>query len=141
VLLRSGKSHFEAEERALDIAALYQEDCSPFPYEGCRWLRHQFADANLEILIPDLDLWLFDIFAFASGGKRLSRFTAEQILAARGVMSLSFFDKHPEYAWIERHITESNTPDLFDRMTLYNRLRLELVGLFEFLLRETLGDP
>jgi hypothetical protein len=36
VLLNSGQSHFEAEERALNIAALYQADCSPFPYEGCR---------------------------------------------------------------------------------------------------------
>ena len=135
MLLKSGESHFEAEERALQIAALYQEYCSPFPYEGCGWLRHEFADANLENLIPDLDLWLVDVSGFASRGKSLLRLTAEQVSAALGMMSLGFFDEHPEYAWLGRHINELDTPDLFDRLTLAERMRVELSGLFDFMLR------
>ena len=134
VLLNSGESHFDAEQRALNIAALYQEDCSPFPYEGCRWLRREFDDANLEDLIPHLDLWLGDVCGFASHGKQLLRLTDEKLSAARGLMSLSFFGKHPEYGWLERHINEANTPDLFDCLTLAERMRIELVGLFDLML-------
>jgi hypothetical protein len=142
VLLRSGESHFEAEQLALNIIALYQSDCSPFPYEGCGCLRRQFADANLENLIPHLDLWLGDVSGFASRGKSLLRLTPEQVSAARGMMSLSFFDKHPEYAWLGRHIGGRDTADLFDCLTVAERMRIDLVGLFDFMLRNafSIGD-
>jgi hypothetical protein len=105
-------------------------------------LRHEFADANLENLIPHLDLWLADVCGFASHGRHLLRLADEKLSAARGLMGLSFFDKHPEYAWLERHINESNTPDLFDCLILVERMRLELVGLFDFMLRNAfpVGD-
>ncbi len=63
------------------------------------------------------------------------RLTPEQVSAARGMMSLSFFDKHPEYAWLGRHIGARNTPEMFDSLTLAERMRVELVGLFDFMLR------
>ena len=142
MLLNSGESHFEAGQRALNIGALYQEDCSPFPYEACRWLRHEFPDADLENLIPHLDLWLADVSGFASHGKSLLHLTPEQVSAARGVMSLSFFDKQPEYARLGRHINELDTPDLFDCLTHAEHMRGELVGLFDFMLRNafSMGD-
>jgi len=139
VLLRSGESHFEAEQHALNIVALYQSDCSPFPYEGCRWLRREFADANLADLIPHLDLWLGDVCGFASRGKSLLRLTPEQVSGARGIMSLGFFEKHPEYAWLGRHIGARDTPDLFDSLALAERMRGELVGLFDFMLLNALS--
>ena len=135
MLLTSGETHFEAEQLAFNIFDLYRSDCSPFPYEGCRWLRREFADANLEDLIPHLDLWLGDVSGFASRGKSLLRLTPEQVSTARGIMSLGFFDKHPEYAWLGRHIGARNTPDLFDSLALVERMRAELVGLFDFMLR------
>jgi hypothetical protein len=140
MLLNSGETHFEAEQRALNVAAMYDEDCSPFPYEGCGWLRCGFSDTNLENLIPHLDLWFMDICGIASRGKRLLRLNAEQLFAARGVASLGFFDQHPEYAWLQRHISQSNTPDLFDKLALCDHMRLELVTLFDFMLREALPD-
>jgi hypothetical protein len=139
MLLRSGESHFEAEQRALNIVALYQADCSPFPYEGCRWLRREFADTNLENLIPDLDLWLGDVSGFASRGKQLVRLNTEQVSAALGMMSLGFFDKHAEYAWLSRHIDEPEAADLLDCLTLAERMRVELVGLFDFMLQNALS--
>jgi hypothetical protein len=135
VLLTSGESHFEAEQRAFKILDLYRSDCSPFPYEGCRRLRREFADANLEDLIPHLDLWFSDVSGFASRGKSLLRLTPDQLSAARGMMSLVFYDKHPEYAWLDRHIGARNTPDLFDSLTLAEQMRVELVDLFDFMLR------
>jgi len=112
------------------------------PTEGCRWLSREFGDANLEELIPHFDLWLSDVSGFASHGKHLLRLTPEQVSAARGLMSLSFFDKHPEYAWLRRHVNERNTPDLFGCLTLAEHIRVELVGLFDFMLRKafSMGD-
>jgi hypothetical protein len=79
---------------------------------------------------------------FASHGKHLLRLTDEELSAASGLIGLGFFHKHPEYAWLERHINESNTPDLFDCLTLAERMRLQLVGLFDFMLRNafSMGD-
>ena len=136
MLLRSGEAHLEAENLAIKLSETYYgEACSPFPYNDCRWLRREF-DGELEDLIPDLDMWFLDIAGISSRGKRLLNLSEEQVLYARGIMSLNFFDKHPECAWIERHITELNTPDLFEQMNLYNRMRRMLVSLFDLMLRE-----
>jgi hypothetical protein len=136
MVLKSGETHLEAENLALKIAQTYdEEDRSPFPYEGCRWLRGEF-DGELDNLIPDLDMWLLDITGFSSRGKRLLNLPEEKVSHARGIMSLSFFDKYPEYAWLERHITESDTPDLYEKINLYEGMRRMLVTLFDLLLRE-----
>jgi hypothetical protein len=136
MLLKSGETHLEAESLAVEIAQTYNEqDRSPFPYEGCRWLRREF-DGELENLIPDLDMWLSDIAGFSGQGKRLLNLPEEKVSHARGIMSLSFFEKHPEYAWLERHITESDTPDLYEKINLYERMRRMLVALFDLMLRE-----
>ena len=56
MLLRSGETHLDAENRAVKIAQTYNEqDRSPFPYESYRWLRREF-NGELENLIPDLDM-------------------------------------------------------------------------------------
>jgi hypothetical protein len=136
MLLRSGEIHLDAEILAVEIAQIYnEEDCSPFPYEGCRWLRREF-DGELENLIPDLDMWLSDVAGFSSRGKRLLKLPEEQVSHARGIMSLSFSEKRPEYAWLERHITESNTPDLYEKINLYERMRTMLIALFDLMWRE-----
>ena len=98
-------------------------------------MRREFAHTNLENLIPHLDLWLGGVSGFASRGKQLLRLNTEQVSAARGMMSLGFFDKHPEYAWLGRHIGERETEDLLNCLTLAERMRVELVGLFDFMLR------
>lgn len=136
MLLKSGETHLEAENLAVQVAQNYdEEDRSPFPYEGCRWLRREFA-GELENLISDLDMWLSAIAGFSSGGQRLLNLPEDKVLSARGIMSLSFFDKHPEYAWLERHITESDTPDLYEKINLYEGMRRTLVALFDLMLRE-----
>ena len=141
MLLRSAESHFEAVARAIRLADTYEDDgCVPFPYVDCRWLRREF-DADLESLIPDLDMWRMDICGFASSGQRLLKLPIEEILSARGLMSLSFFEKHPEYAWLKMHITQSNTPDLFERIAWCDETRAELASLLDFMLREKFEEP
>ncbi len=136
MLLKSGVTHLEVENLAVDVAQTYNEqDRSPFPYEGCRWLRGEF-DGEFENLIPDLDMWLSDIAGFSSQGLRLLNLSEEKVSHARGIMSLSFFEKHPEYAWLERHIIFSDAPDLYEKINLYERMRAMLVALFDLMLRE-----
>jgi hypothetical protein len=90
----------------------------------------------LDHLISDLDLWVIDVIGFASQGRTLLEFSREQALRARGLASLSFYEQHPEYAWFERHVSESNTPDLYARLDVSHRLRLMLLSLFDLMLRE-----
>src|SRR5688572_25517783 len=123
MLLRSGESHLEAERIAEKIKQMSDEECrGPFPYDDCRWLRNEFHDIS-DDLIPDLDMWFFDIYGYASHGKRLIKLSEEEVLRARGLLCLSFFDKHPEHAWLKMHITQSATPDLYEDMDLADRLR------------------
>jgi hypothetical protein len=109
MILRSGESQLEAHGLAEKLKELWDEEFQgPFPYDDCRWLKREF-DAELDHLISDLDLWVIDVIGFASQGRTLLEFSREQALRARGLASLSFYEQHPEYAWFERHVSESNT--------------------------------
>ena len=136
MILRSSESQLEAQDLADSLKVLWDEEFQgPFPYDDCRWLKRQF-DGELDALIPDLDLWVIDVIGFASRGRRLLEFSQEQALQARGLASVKFFEQHPEYAWSERHITESNTPDLYAYLDVSNRLRLMLLSLLDLMLKE-----
>jgi hypothetical protein len=135
MLLKNGETHLQAEELAEEVKRIYLEEAGgPFPYEGCRWLKSEFGD--FEGLTPDLNTWQMDIAGHSSMGKSVLSWSAEKVLQSRGAMSLSFFEKHPEYALLERHITEKETPDLFDKLSVYNRMRKKLLELYDFLLTE-----
>jgi hypothetical protein len=139
MLIRSGEAHFEAEAMAIEIARIYVEEArGPFPYEGCRWLRSQFGVG--ENLIPNLDMWFSAVAGFCSRGKRLLSLFSIEIPDARGIVSLSFFDKHPEYALLERHITADAVPDLYEALKLYERMRTKLLELLDFLLDNQFED-
>jgi hypothetical protein len=136
MLLRSGEAHLKAEELAVEAARISsEEDRFPFPYDDCRRLRREDS-GEFEVLIPDLDMWCSDIAGYCSWGKKILSWPEEKVLQARGHMSLSFFDKHPEYSLLERLITEANTPDLFEDLQLYERMRKKLLELFDFMLSE-----
>jgi hypothetical protein len=135
MLLKSGEAHLQAEALAEEVKRIYdEEEGDPFPYEGCRWLKSEFGD--FEGLTPDLNTWQMDVAGHSSLGKKVLSWPAEKVLQSRGALSLSFFEKHPEYALLERHITESETPDLFDKLRLYERMRMKLLELYDFLLAE-----
>ncbi len=136
MLLSSGEAHLKAEDIAAEIERIYVEEArSPFPYDGCRWLLSDFGD-EFEDFIPDLNMWSSDIAGCCSWGKRIVRWSEERVLQARGAMSLSFFDQHPEYAMLERLIAEVDTPDLYEYLRLYEQMRKKLVDLFDFMLKE-----
>jgi hypothetical protein len=135
MLLKSGEAHLEAEAIAMRIAELKEQDVDPFPYEGCRWLKREFYE-NLDLLIPHLDLWFITVSGYSCRGKRLLSLSEEEVVKASGLLSHSFFEEYPRYAWLERHITEANTPDLYEALHLSERLRKMLLELFRFMLCE-----
>jgi hypothetical protein len=126
----------KAQGMAAAILSLYQEEgLSPFPYEDCRVLLDGLGD-EYEGFIPDLDMWCSSIAGYSSWGKRIVRWSEQQLIEARGLMSTGFFDEHPEYATLERHIRPESAPDLHDELRLYEGLRIKLLELFDYLLRE-----
>ena len=135
MLLKSGEAHLEAEAMAISIAELKEQDISPFPSEDCRWLKREF-DENLSGLIPDLDIWFITVSGYSGWGKRILAWPEEKVVQARAILSHSFFEEHPKYAWLERHITQANTPDLYEALYLSEQLRKMLLELFSFMLRE-----
>lgn len=139
MLLRSGETHLEAEAEAeamaLRIAEVAALAIDPFPYEGSRWLKREF-DEDLTDLNTYLDLWFMKVAGYSSSGKRILSWPEEKIIQARGELSHSFFEEYPQYAWLERHITEAHTPDLYEALHLSERLRKMLIEILSFMLRE-----
>lgn len=126
----------KTQEMAIAILRQYEEEgLSPFPYDDCRVLLDGLGD-DYEGFIPDLDVWCSSIAGYSSWGKRIVRWPEQKLRKARGLMSVGFFEEHPEYATLGRHITSETTPDLFDELRLYEGLRLRLLDLFDYLLWE-----
>ena len=138
MILKSCESQLVAQDLVDSLKQLWDEEFpSPFPYDDCRWLNREFSE-GLDHLISDLDLWITDHIGFATRGRGLLKFTHDQVLLARGLVSLTFYELHPEYAWIERHVNESNTPELRMFLDVADRLRSMLQSLFDLMLKEEL---
>jgi hypothetical protein len=135
MLLKSGEAHLEAEAMALSITELAELDIAPFPSEDCRWLKREF-DEKLTDLILYLDLWFMTVSGYSRWGKRILSWPEEKVVQASGELSHSFFEVYPQYAWLESHITEANTPELYEALHLAERLRKMLTELLSFMLRE-----
>lgn len=140
MLLKSGEAHLNAESMVMNITELYEEDISPFPSEGCRWLKREF-EANLDDLIPDLDMWFLNLAGYSSVVKRIPSWPEEKGQEVKGALAFNFFEEYPQYAWLERHITQANTPDLYEHLQLYEQLRKMLYELLDFMLREKYQEP
>jgi len=128
----------KAEEIASEAARIYEEEARlPFPCDDCRWLRNEFeVEDELEGFIPDLSLWFSDVAGYCSWGKRILNWSEEKLKGTREFLSSSFFDWHPEYGVLERAITEENTPDIYEDLLLYERMRKKLLEVMALLLHE-----
>jgi hypothetical protein len=100
----------------------------PFPYDGCRKIRKTHSD-QLELLIPHLDLYLMEIAGNVSYGKKILGWSKEQVTEAKAKMNQSFFDKRPEYRFIESSISNPDTPDLYFCLQIYDQMRMLIVEI------------
>ncbi|MGH9839290.1 MAG: hypothetical protein ACREEM_10950, partial [Blastocatellia bacterium] len=71
------------EETVVELRRIFKEDLSgPFPYGDCRRLRAK-AGGIYEGLIPDLDLYFWDVAKYCSLGKKLLRLPKDDLIKAR----------------------------------------------------------
>lgn len=121
---------------ASELQHLYQAEFhSPFPYKDCRKLLSE-ANEDYEDLIPDLDSYFYNIASHCGGVRKILKWSNEQLLKSREQLGESFFVKYPQYKPLEPMITNVNTPDLYARLELCERLRVNLLELLFELLSE-----
>jgi hypothetical protein len=106
-----------------------------FPYDDCRKLIQEEDSYATEGLIPDLDIYFFDIFGYYSCCRKFRGYTENELRQVRIHLEKSFFNIFPEHKSLETKITESNTPDLYKKFMLNEEMRqnlLELISLIEY---------
>ena len=119
----------KSNKLASDLLNLYEEFCrTPFPYADSRKLLRE-ETVQYEGLIPDLDMYFYNIASHCGGVKRIFKWPKSQALKAMENLSCSFFEKHPQYKALQAMITLTNTPDLFAKFELYERARALLLEL------------
>jgi predicted lipase len=57
----------------------------------------------------------------------------EDIEKALAELNGTFFEKYPQYAKLEPMITESETPDLWQALDIYERMRTKILMLLSIL--------
>lgn len=124
------------EETVVELRRIFKEDLSgTFPYDDCRHLRAK-AGGNYEGLVPDLDLYFWDVAKYCSLGKKLLRLPKDDLIKARATLERSFFEKHPEYLPLAALISETDTPTLRAEIELHDELRSKLLKIISSLLSE-----
>lgn len=115
-------------ELLAELRELDRTDTSPFPYQGCRKLIRHAPEAS-DGLIPNLNTYFMDIVGYASWGKGILKWPEQKVQQTIARLSVTFFEKHPEYSTLESMITKSSTPDLYANLALYERMRLCLLQI------------
>ena len=120
---------------AEEIKRTYEEeDRGPFPSADCRELMRDFPFDD-HWFATYLDTYCSDIAGHCSWGKGILKWPAEKLRKSHGLLSFSFFDLYPQYANLQRLITDDETPDLFEELKLYDKLRRQLLVLLFELIR------
>lgn len=122
--------NYEHHVLANELLIIYEQEMSnSFPYEDCRKLLQLYPEFNND-LIPDLDLYFYEVASHCGGIKEIIKWKEkDKIERAKNMLAKSFFEKHNEYKVLESSINQSNTPLLFKRMALYEKIRMGVLGL------------
>jgi hypothetical protein len=120
-------------QKVSDLASLltrrYREELlKPFPYEDCFKILDETGH-RFEALIPDLDMYFYDIASPCSAAKRLICLPIEERTTLQKRLQGSFYEKHPEYQEIEFRITPVKTPYLYAHMAVHEEIRVEILRL------------
>lgn len=122
---------------AKEICRMNEEDWrGPFPREDCRYLIDENGDERFQDLYFDLDMYFAEIAAFSGSAQRILYLSKEKLMELKGRITASFFEEYPQYKLLEPQITESDTPDLYERIGVSEKIRLELLKLISILLNE-----
>ena len=127
----------EAEAICLRQSELYEAICHPFPYEDIDHIRKTVTSRKIVVrrLIKkgfalDLD-WYFDGIAGASTWslRSLIRRTHDERLELVTYVDKGFYEKYPNYLPLQRWITKTNTPTLYQNLILFEEIRLNALRL------------
>jgi len=111
------------EQLVDDIVQIYAEkDYHPFPREDCKKIMGEHYEKNVN-LIPHLDLYFSDIAGYCSWGRKILKWSNNQVREAENRLKKTFFEKYPQYKMVKHLITEANTPDLYRVMRIYETMR------------------
>jgi hypothetical protein len=121
------------EKLLADLAQIERKGPKIFPYAGCRFVLEGVED-EFEGFIPDLNSWSMDIAGYCSWGAKILWWPQKKLIEAQSRMTLGFFDKHPEYCILQRFISESDSPDLYEYLDTHERMRKKLIEVFSCLL-------
>ena len=109
------------------IISLFEESRErSFPFAGARKLLKQYP-SNYQELIPDLDWFDSTIAGYASRADRIEDWTLSETEEAMALLSLPFYDKHPEYLPLQQDVAVQS--DLYYDIEVHEKMRLALLQL------------
>ncbi len=110
-----------------------------FLNDDCRYLL-QNNHEQFRNLIPDLDLYLLNVAGYCGNSWRLLKLSKEKPQEIGGSLTTTFFEEYPQYRLLEGQIDELNTPDLYERLALYEKMRSLLLEILSILIYEQNSD-
>ncbi|MEJ7712466.1 MAG: YxiJ family protein [Pyrinomonadaceae bacterium] len=126
--------HKTVDELLAELLDLSEREFhGPFPYADC-WKLISKEVKRYEDLTADLNTYFYYITSHSSGVKNILKWPRERILESQKWLAKSLFERFPKYKPLELLINEFNTPDLYTRMALCERMRTQLLDLFSNLL-------
>lgn len=111
-----------------ELARLCKDDDGPFPYDDYRKILRE-AGKKYSELSPDLNRWGMDILGCCSRGWSVLNWPKDEVEHTKKVLSLSFYEKHPEYTPLVALITASATPDLDAYLVIHEKMRQTFLEL------------
>jgi len=72
------------------------------------------------------------VLGYCRQGRAILKWPEEEVREARTKLARSFFERYPQYAPLEALINETDTPDLFVKLSLHEKLRTSLLSLLTY---------
>ncbi len=95
---------------------------TPFPYAECRALARN-TGTDYQSLVSDLDTYFYDVWSPANGAGRLPQKPEAWLCDLQKDLTLSFFERYPQYAALEKAINSEDAPLLSRRLADFDMLR------------------
>lgn len=120
----------EIEEKLKILQEFYKIDfLRPFPLEDCRSILSD-GDKKFTDFIPSLDIYFSDIAGYCSWGRRIEKWSDEQIKEAKNRLGMSFFQRFGKFSALKGEINEHRTPRLYSQLLIFDLIRLTLLDIF-----------
>ena len=124
----------QTDELLLQLDALSEADCGPFPYAGCRWM--QRVHSACHGLEPDLDVYLSELARYRSWRRKILMWSDDKIGTVEERLTASFFERFPSYANLSSSLTARQASDVQLALQIADDTRRVLLQLLSIIRRE-----